>query len=315
MFLAFYYLKKIFPSITDRRKPYRFEIKKILGFSWPLAFVGFFSVIVLQINTIMLGYYSTSEAVGIFGAVQRTSLVIPVILVSFNAIFAPVIADLYNRKQLKKLEGLYKIVTNWIFMISLPLFLIFVFFSREVLGIWGDEYIAGWLSLIIVSTAMLFNCGVGSVKSIIMMIGRSRLNLVNDGTTFALTIILSILLIPRYGVLGASISFAAAIFVGNIMGLAEIFIILRIHPYKLSILKPVAAGAIVSVVIFITKRYIFNGSITVIWLIVLIIIFLLLYTGLLLIFRLNQEDKMIMNMISSKLGRKNKRYWPFKKKR
>ena len=77
-----------------------------------------------------------------------------------------------------------------------------------------------------------------------------------------------------------------------------IFIILRIHPYKLSILKPVAAGAIVSVVIFITKRYIFSGSITVIWLIVLIIIFLLLYTVLLLIFRLNQEDKMIMNMIS-----------------
>lgn len=306
--LAFVFLKKVFPPIANRKKPYKFEVKKILGFSWPLAFVGFFNVIVIQINTIMLGYYSTSEAVGIFGAVQRTSLVIPVILASFTAVFAPVIADLYNRKQLKKLESLYKIVTNWIFMISLPLFLIFVFFSREVLGIWGDEYIVGWLSLIIVSVAMLFNCGVGSVKFIIMMTGRSRLNLVNDGTTFALTIILNILLIPGYGILGASISFAAAIIIGNIMGLAEVLILFKIHPYKLSFLKPIAAGVIVSVVIFITKRYIFTASISIIWLIALIIIFLLIYAGLLLIFRLNEEDKAVINMISSKFGKKNNRY-------
>lgn len=303
--LAFILLKKVFPPIADRGSPYKFEVKKILGFSWPLAFVGFFNVIILQINTIMLGYYSNSQDVGVFGAVQRTSLVIQVILISFGAIFGPMIADLYNRDQLKKLEGLYKIVTSWIFMLSLPLFLIFVFFSREVLGIWGNEYAGGWISLIIVCTAMLFNCAVGPVKGLIMMTGRSRLNLLNDGAAFVITITLNILLIPIYGVLGAAISFAAAIFIVNIMGLAEVLILLKIHPYKLSFLKSIAAGAVVSAAIFITKRYIFNESISIIWLIALIIIFLLLYAGLMLVFRLNQEDKVVINMISSKFTRKN----------
>ena len=57
-----------------------------------------------------------------------------------------------------------------------------------------------------------------------MMTGRSKLNLVNDGAAFMLAIILNIILVPGYGVLGASISFAAAIFLVNILGYIEVYV-------------------------------------------------------------------------------------------
>jgi O-antigen/teichoic acid export membrane protein len=224
-----------------------------------------------------------------------------VIQTSFAPILAPIIADLFHRKKLKNLERHFKITTNWVFMVSFPLFLLIMLFPRELLSIWGKGFDAGWLGLIIIAVSMIINCSVGQVKEIIMMTGKSRLNLLNDGTAFTLAIILNILLIPRYGYLGASISFAAAVFTLNIMGFIEVYILLKMHPYKLSILKPLAAGIIVFSIIFIIKRYIFDGSASIIWLISLIAIFLVLYSGLLLAFRLNQEDKVVINMIRSGL--------------
>jgi O-antigen/teichoic acid export membrane protein len=174
-------------------------------------------------------------------------------------------------------------------------------FPRELLNVWGKEYRAGWLSLIIISISMIINCSLGPVKNMIMMTGRSRLNLLNDGVSFLLAIVLNVILIPRFGVLGASISFASAIFLVNIMGFIEVYMILKIHPYKRSIFKPMAAGLIMFAAIFIIKTYIFPGSISIIWLIVLIFISLGFYAGLLLIFRLNKEDRVVLEMIARRL--------------
>ena len=305
--LSFYFLKKIFPDFADRTKTSRIEVRELINFSWPLAFVGFFNIIIFQVNTLMLGYFWSSNEVGIFGATQRTAMVIQVILTSFNTIFSPLIADLYNRRQLKKLESLYKVVTNWIIIVSLPIFILIMFFPKEILGIWGPEYKTGWIGLILIGAAMIINCSVGSVKNIIMMTGRTRVNLINDGTTFTLAIILNILLIPKYGVIGASISFAASVIFINIVGLIEVYIFLKIHPYKKSIIKPLAAGAIISIIIFLAKKYIITGDIKAIFLVLIVIILMVVYAGLIYLFKLNSEDKMVLELVVSKLrGKKIK---------
>ena len=108
LLLSFMFLKRTFPDLTDRQRSFKLEAKKILGFSWPLAFVGFFNVVMFQINTIMLGYFSTSQDIGIFGAVQRTSFAIQIIQASFNPIFAPIVADLFNRRKFSKSCSSYK---------------------------------------------------------------------------------------------------------------------------------------------------------------------------------------------------------------
>jgi len=307
MFLSFYYLKKVFPYFFSSRGPYRFESGSLFGFSWPLAFVGFFNIIILQINAVMLGYYGSSGDVGVFGAVQRTALVIQVVLTSFNAVFAPVIADLYNKKRSERLEKLYKIVTNWIFIISFPIFLLMVLYPEELLGIWGPGYRSGWISLVIISASMMINCAVGSVKNMIMMSGRSRLNLANEGIAFFITIILNILLIPEYGVMGAAISFAAAVVISNAAGLLEVYFLLGIHPYKISFLKPFAAGIISAAVFFLLKKYVMADSMDTVWLIIMAPLFLLMYTGLLFVFKFSREDLMVLDMIRQKLFKKNNR--------
>ena len=224
--------EKVFPEIFDSSKKYNFEARQIISYSWPLAFVGFFNIIILQINTIMLGYYWTPLQVGIFGATQRTALIIQIILTSFNTIFTPIIADLYNRGENKKLENLNKVVTGWIIIVSMPVFILSIFFPKEILEIWGPGYTEGRISLVIISTAMIINCEFGPVRYILMMTGRTRIILINDFTAFILAITLNILLIPKYGVLMLAISYASTIALLNIVGLIEVYLFLNMHPYK-----------------------------------------------------------------------------------
>jgi len=300
-FLAFYYLRKIFPQITKKKFQPIYETKRIIGFSWPLFFVGFLNLFLIQINILMLGHFKTSWEVGIFGAAQRTAFLIPIILESFSAIFAPMISDYYNRKEFKKLENLFKIVTKWIFTFSFPLFLLMIFFSKEILSIWGREYIGGTISLIVICCAQLINCSVGPVGYMIMMTGRTKINLLNTIIVFTTIIGLNILLIPKYGILGAALSLATAIGFINIIRVTEVYLILKIHPYRFDFLKPLLAGCSALGILFLINNFVKNTSNNLSFLTTLFFIFICIYFLLLYLLKINKEDKLIFNYIKTKL--------------
>jgi O-antigen/teichoic acid export membrane protein len=306
-FLAFYYLKKIFPSILIKKISATYETKNILNFSWPLFVAGFFNLIIIHINTLMLGHFRTSQEVGLYGAAQRTSFLIPVILESFNAIFAPIIADFYNRKELEKLENLFKIVTKWIFTISFPVFLIIVFFAKEILNLWGKEYTTGAIYLIVICFAQLINCSVGSVGYMIMMTGRTKINLLNTIIIFAMTITLNLFLIPKYGVLGAALSLAIAIGTVNIIRLIEVYLILRIHPYRIDFLKPLGAGIISFILLFIISKYLLHIYRPLIFLFVGSLLFIITYALIVSLLGIGKEDRIILEKIRAKLNIKGEK--------
>jgi len=305
-FLAFYYLKKTFPLITEKEISPIYETKSILHFSWPLFFVGFFDIFIFHINTLMLGHFKTSQEVGIYGAAQRTAFLIPIVLNAFNAIFAPMIADFYHRGEYKKLESLFKIVTKWVFTVSFPVFLLVVFFAKEILSLWGKEYIAGAICLIVICGAQLINCSVGSVGYMIMMTGRTEINLLNTIIVLAMTISLNLLLIPKFGILGAALSLAIAIGTINTIRLIEVYLILKIHPYKVDFLKPLIAGISSLFIMFIIKGYLLKIESLIIFLASNTLIFILIYGLVLYAFKMSKEDKIVIDKIKSKLIPKNR---------
>jgi O-antigen/teichoic acid export membrane protein len=206
LILAFLYLKKIFPDLINKDVNAIFEPKKIMGFSWPLLLADFFGLIVIWMNILMIGYFKDTHEVGIYSAAHRTALLVQVILLSFNAIFSPIIADLYNKKDSEKLERLFKIVTKWILSLSLPLCLLTILLAPEILSLFGKDFVIGASCLIVLSLSQLVNSIFGSAGFLIMMAGKSRINLVNNMIAAILNICLNLYFIPRYGITGAAIS-------------------------------------------------------------------------------------------------------------
>ena len=232
---------------------------------------------------------------------MRTTFLISIILESFNAIFAPMIADFYNRKELRKLENLYKIVTKWIFTISFAAFLIIVIFPKEILSLWGKEFAEGTTCLIILCSAQLINCSVGTVTSLIMMTGRTKINLINQLLVFITIITLNLFLIPKYSYLGTAFSLGIALSIINIIGVFEIYLILRIHPYRIDFFKPLIAGVITFTGLLLFRQYLSEIKHPIAFLGSGILIVILVYGLILFILKLSEEDKVILKKIKSKI--------------
>jgi O-antigen/teichoic acid export membrane protein len=69
------------------------------------------------------------------------------------------------------------------------------------------------------------------VDMVLAMAGRTSWNLVNVSIALGLTIGLDVLLIPRYGALGAAIGLACAMVVNNLLPLIQVGRVAGLHPF------------------------------------------------------------------------------------
>lgn len=304
-FLAFYYLRKLFPLLTSKWTPSILEPKKMLRFSWPLFFVSFFYMIILWLNTLLIGYFLSSEDVGIFGAANNVAMLGLVVVNAFVSIFAPVVSDLSNRREMDALENLYKVVTKWISTLSFPLFILMIYFNEEILILtFGKEFIQGASVLVILSIALLINAIIGATGFLTAMSGKPKIELANLGIVLLFTVILSVVLIPKFGILGAAYSTLAAFMLLNVMRIIEVRIIFRIHPFRRDLYKPFVSGGISLGILFLTMKYLSLTPNPQVYFVQGSLVFICVYILMIFLFGLEEEDRMVFSRIVDKIKRR-----------
>jgi O-antigen/teichoic acid export membrane protein len=83
---------------------------------------------------------------------------------------------------------------------------------------------------VILALAMLVGIGTGPVDVILLMSGRSWLSLANNMLAVVLDVGLNLVLIPRFGIVGAAVSWSVAIVASNLVALAQVSRYLRLLP-------------------------------------------------------------------------------------
>ncbi len=251
--LSMYFLVKTFPDIMSIKSIK--ESKMLFRFSLPLLLVFIVNLLIMWTDTLMLGYFTSSKEVGIYNLAMRTAMFIYMFLISFNSIFAPIISDLYHKKEFEKLESLFKTITKWIYMISLPFFLILALLSKEVMLIFGQEFVAGWIPLIILAFTNLVNSGTGCTGYMLAMSGKQDIMMYNSLGICVLNIFLNYLLIPSHGIIGASIASGISITIYALVMLIEVYIYLKIHPYDKTFLIITLIGLLVFGIFYLLEQH------------------------------------------------------------
>lgn len=304
-FVAFYYLNKIFPVFGRGIKAISVK-RELFSFSWPLMFAGMIGLVMGWIDTLMLGYFLTAADVGIYRVSLSTASLLMIVPSSFVAIFFPVITEFYSKKETGELKAANAAVTKWIFMIVLPLVLLMVLFSKQVLYIlYGAEYISGALVLCILGFGYLIISVFSPTNQLIQTIGRTKLIMVNTSVGAALDVILNFWLIPIYGIGGAAVATGISLLTVNALAFAEVLLITRIQPIKLNYVKVVFASFAAIFVVYMITRILFEIT-PILLLILMFMLYMGIYFLLLLILRtFEKEDVMIMRAIEEKSGVKS----------
>jgi O-antigen/teichoic acid export membrane protein len=314
--LYLYFLFREYSRVADAQSE-QYELREWLVFSTLNFLTTIIETVLDSIDTLLLAFFGVSKvAIGQYGAAIKFSPFIAMPLSTFNTIFSPTIAELHSKGEKQKLEEMFKIVTKWSIIFSLPIFLVVVLFSPYLLGLSGQGYIDAWPLAIAFSTGSMVSAGTGAVGSMLLMTGQNKFSFLNSIVAVIVNLVLGILLTPHFGAMGTAVSTGLAICVNNIMRLTQVYLRLKMQPYRWDTLKPIGAGLISSVLtggsLYLLSHAHLHDTFTVGHAVVplelgLIPVFLASYAVLLFLFKMSPEDEIVLSTLGKKFRRSKKR--------
>lgn len=192
-----------------------FQIKKLLKSSMPLFWVTSLNMMINWMATFVLGIWGTKEDVGVFSIASRTAMLTSFILLSVNSISAPKYAELYKKNELQALALTAKNTTKIMTLIAVPIILLFLIVPQYIMGIFGSEFEKGGILLSILAVGQFVNVATGSVGYLLMMSGNEKLLRNNAMLIAVVSVVMSITLIPVFGVIGAVVTVAVCLTMQN----------------------------------------------------------------------------------------------------
>jgi O-antigen/teichoic acid export membrane protein len=270
-------------------------------FSAALFGVSVLEFLLAQADKIMLGIFLDVRQVGIYAVAASLVTFVPVALQSVNQIFSSTIADLHARGERALLGRLFQTLTKWIIGVTLPLAFVMIVFSKPLMRLFGPAFEAGWFVLILGTLGQLVNAGVGSVGYLLLMSGNQR-RLIRVQTGMAIFMVAATAaLIRPFGMVGVALAAALTNAISNYLYLREVRAALQLSPYNrtyLHLLLPSTAS--LAVILFL--RY-FSLSVHPEWLSIVAALAAgyAVFCGLSLMVGLDDDDRMIVGAIQSKL--------------
>jgi O-antigen/teichoic acid export membrane protein len=231
-FLAVHYFLN---RLLTLRGPVRTHSRQLLWFSLPLLFSAAVTKLLSQIDTIMLGYYLSNASVGIYDVAYPLALGLGVIFSSFGFIYLPLTSRFDASGRRGELNRVHKLTAKWTVLIGFPVFLTFAAFPADVVGaIFGDEYVKQGVgaTLAILSTGFFVSGMAGYCQNALAGLGYTRSILAVNVISAIANIVLNVLLIPRYGIVGAAAASALSFATLNWIAFAFLYRISGISPFS-----------------------------------------------------------------------------------
>jgi O-antigen/teichoic acid export membrane protein len=157
-------------------------------------------------DKLMLGGLMTSGDVGVYDVIFKISLLMSIPLTSITSVSAPKFAEVYETNDLSRLKKITHNSSKLVFLISLPIFLLFMFFSDKILAIFGSDFLSGIVALYFLLIARFIGAISGIAGNLLQMADRQVIFMRILFIGAILNIGLNYILIPIYGIVGASIA-------------------------------------------------------------------------------------------------------------
>lgn len=173
------------------------------------------TTIYTHLDTVMLGFIASDIDVGYYNAAVRIKSILVSIVTSLGAVLLPRASYYVQNGQMEEFRKITKKAINFVFLISIPMMLYFIFFAQE--GIYflsGEAYSGSIVPMQIIMPTLLF-IGLTNIMGIQMLVplGKEKKVLYSVIAGAAVDVVLNTLLIPKFASSGAAIGTVIAEFV------------------------------------------------------------------------------------------------------
>jgi O-antigen/teichoic acid export membrane protein len=232
------------------------------AFTTPRAIANTAQNILQQIDIVLVAIIRGPIEAAIYTAATRFLVLGQMPSVAINRASQTRFTELFTIGDRRGANTVYRITTVWLVVMLWPLYLLAIVFGPTALEIFGHSYRAGDAVVVILSFAALLSVMCGQVDMVLITSGRSSWSLMNGLLTVGVNVGVDLVLIPKYGIMGAAIGWAIAIVVGNVVPLIQLGLVLRLHPFgAATILSCVVSGVAFGVIPLVTRLVLGGGTI------------------------------------------------------
>lgn len=220
---------------------------KFIFYSIPIVTHRLLFFFMRWIETLTIGYFKTSKDVGVYTATFAIATMPTFFATALNTIFLPTTSRLISQGNFIEAINTYRSSIRVLSYIVIPLILFNSIFAEDIMSLFGKDFQITRNLMIFLSIGAFFNVFAGPIDSLLNALDKQKLISINSAIALAISVLLNVMLIPRYGLLGAAVANSVAVIVQNYLGLIELYIMKKIIPYTTKSILLV----LVSIVIFI----------------------------------------------------------------
>lgn len=209
--ISIFFLLSIFKqyNFDFKKRKTNFKYKKYLKYILLTGFVTIFNVLNHKIDLLFIDYFLDKTQVSLYGIGSQFSLIMTIPFVIFYSVLGPKISLYLKSKKIIKLNALLDFYRLILIIFSLSLFLILILFFENLVSLFFTaEYLEAF-TVVKILTFTFFIASFFSFNEIFLnFTGNEKKVLFSVFLSFLLNVLLNIILVPKYGIVGASLSFA-----------------------------------------------------------------------------------------------------------
>lgn len=191
--------------------PRAYAPKTWVALTLPIFVVeGFFNLLT-NVDILLVGYFMAPDQVAIYFAAAKTLALVHFVYFAVRVGSAQRFSQYHAAGDTARLAGFVHETLHWTFWPSLALVGLMLLFGKFLLMLFGAGFTAGYPLLFVLSVGLLVRAAIGPAETLLIMAGQQRACAWVYGAAFTLNIVLNVVLIPRFGLMGAAAATAATL--------------------------------------------------------------------------------------------------------
>ena len=185
-----------------RKKPSWDLCKRYFSFALPITILSTITIISLNIDKMMIGYFWTSTEVGYYFTVQQVLQLLLIFQAAISAVLFPTFSEYHSNKNFEKIKQTAHLAERYISMVIIPPIVVIIIFVKPVINIMLSSAFLPAASVLVVLTVyvLIFSLRI-PYASLISGVNRPDIAAKIGGAICVTNVTLNYLFIPENGLL------------------------------------------------------------------------------------------------------------------
>lgn len=228
-------------------------VKEILASAWPFAVSGVLSVLMVNTDIIVIGFFGSAEQVGFYSAAVRVIQILYV-LAGIAAQSALPIFSRFVKNEKEKIRVPLESILKFALAFSFPVALGGIVAGAPLVKLlFGNEYVPATISFQILLVTLAFNFVASILTSVVFVYNQQKVLILYAAIGGILNVAFDIFLIPRFGIKGSAIATLGAQIIADGYLWFIAWRIIRFNPY-LKLQKIIVATLVSSIALFLLLK-------------------------------------------------------------